>query len=302
MSAAPSTVELSPVQLEEHTYRDLRIVDYTLDDANLETRCPLDNGQHAIQPRHSVSQLDKLPLEIVTEILLELDVPTLTVFRRVNYRAMSLVDSLHQFKMILKHCPNVLRAIISINATFFNCQALYQTLFTYKCATCDHFGGYLYLITCKRVCYPCFTSNLNFFPVSSRYAGKETGLKIKELKRHLPHVCSLPGRYTWLGKLARGRTLLFDRQSVVEAVRLGPVHGLGERIQQQDLKPTEPRRYMSIVSAPYLYSSGQSADWGYYCNRCKESKDPDTHFRIKFTKDGILTHLKQHGTNDNAKT
>ncbi|KAI0203373.1 hypothetical protein F4808DRAFT_42005 [Astrocystis sublimbata] len=282
-------------QLQEHTYRKSRIVDFTLDDADLETRCPLDNARHAFQPLHGVSQLDKLPLEIITEILIALDLPTLIAFRRVNYHAMSLVDSVYQFRMIRKHCPNVLRAILSINARFLDCRTLYETLLTTKCATCRHFGNYLYVLTCKRVCYSCFTSNLNYFPVSSRHAAKHTGLKIKDLKRRLPHVSSLPGRYTSFGRLARSRTLLFDRQSMVEGIWHGSVLGPGETIQQQDRMTTEPRRYMSIISAPYLASSGQSADWGYFCTRCKESTDPATFFRIKFTKDGILNHLKQHG-------
>ncbi|KAI0546288.1 hypothetical protein F4679DRAFT_587630 [Xylaria curta] len=38
----------------------------------------------SLPSRHIVGQLDKLPLEVVTEILLALDVPTLTAFRRVN--------------------------------------------------------------------------------------------------------------------------------------------------------------------------------------------------------------------------
>lgn len=152
MPVVLKTEQLKREELQEHTYRKVRNVDNTLDDADLETRCPLDNGRHAIQLRHGVGQLDKLPLEIVTKILLLLDLPTLTVFRRVNCRAIILVDSIYQFKMILKHCPNILRVIISINARFFNCQTLYEMLSTDKCATCDHFGYYLYLITCKRVC------------------------------------------------------------------------------------------------------------------------------------------------------
>ncbi|KAI0548960.1 hypothetical protein F4679DRAFT_548439 [Xylaria curta] len=83
---------------------------------------------------------------------------------------MSLDDSVYQYRMTRKHCPNILRTIVSINAQYFDCRALYGTLSTTKCATCDRFGGYLYLITCKRVCYCCFKSNLDYFPVTSRYA------------------------------------------------------------------------------------------------------------------------------------
>ncbi|KAI1109137.1 hypothetical protein F5Y14DRAFT_444922 [Nemania sp. NC0429] len=225
MPVVPNTPQLSLGQLQEHTYRKSRNVDNTLDDANLETRCPLDNKRHAIQPRHTL-----MPL-------------------------------------------------------FFSCRTLYETLLTTKCATYHHFGGYLYLITCKRVCYSCFTSNINYFPVSSRYAAKQTGLTRKELKRCLPYISSLPGPYTFCDILARNRTLLFDRQSVVESVRPSP----SERPRQQlDRRTTEPRRHMSIISAPYLFSFGHSADWGYFCTRCKNSRELSTVFRIKFTKDGIL--------------
>ncbi|KAI0182982.1 hypothetical protein EV127DRAFT_448302 [Xylaria flabelliformis] len=286
---------LDTEQFQKYTYQKSRNIVYSLDDADLETRCPLDNGRHATQSRHSVGQLDELPLELVTEILLMLDLPTLTAFRRVNSRAISLVDSIYQYRMIRKHCPNILRAIISINAQSFNCWALYRTLSTTKCATCDRFGGYLYLITCKRVCYSCFKSNLNYFPVTSRYATQRTGLKRKELKR-LPHISSLPGRYSISGRLVRNRTLLFDRQSVVvKSLRQGPVHTPPvERPQLLDRTTTEPRRYMSIISAPHLTSSGQSAEWGYFCTRCIDNLDPATHFRIKYTKVGILEHLKRH--------
>ncbi|KAI1736018.1 hypothetical protein F4680DRAFT_433938 [Xylaria scruposa] len=226
-----------------------------------------------------------------------LDLPTLTAFRRVNARAMSLVDSVYQYRMIRKHCPTILRAIVSINARSFDCRALYRTLSTIKCATCDRFGGYLYLITCKRVRYCCFKSNVDYFHVTSRYATQQTGLKTKELKRRLPHISNLPGRYSISGRLVRNRILLFDRQSVVvKSRRQGPVHAPPvERPQLPDRKTTEPRGYMSIISAPHLTSSGQSAEWGYFCTRCIDNLDPASHFRIKYTKIGILEHLKKHG-------
>ncbi|KAI0197061.1 hypothetical protein EV127DRAFT_465703 [Xylaria flabelliformis] len=289
--------QLEEHQLQKHAYRKSRIVNYTLDDVDLETQCPLDNGRHSVRPRHSVSQLDKLPLEILIEIFLALDLPTLTAFRRVNHRAMLLVDSIYQYRMVLKHVPNVLRDIVSINARAFDCRTLYETLSSTKCATCDCFGGYLYLITCKRVCYMCFVYDLNYFPVSSRYAAQQTGLKLKELKRRLPYVSSLPGRYSFGGRMVKNRTLLFDRRSMVKRLRHGHVHTSGETIQQLDRKTSEPRRYMTIITAPYFTSSGQSADWGYFCERCRPGTDI-ARLRAKFTRDGILEHIRQHEVND----
>ncbi|XXG96419.1 hypothetical protein Hte_002701 [Hypoxylon texense] len=299
--------DLSPDQLELYAYRKLTIVDNTLDDARLESRCPLDNGRHRGQPRHSVGQLDMLPPEIVTEILLALDLPTLTTFRRVNCRAMSLVDSLRQYDMVFKHCPDVLRAIISINAKHFDCKTLYQALSTSKCEYCDRIGGYLYLITCKRVCYFCFTSldqDHNHFPMLTADAIKHMGLPKKKLE-HLPHVRSLPGRYTAFRHKSKSRITLFDRQAVLkEALKTstrstaGGLQQLSEfsdrRVHPPDRKTREPRRYMSIISAPFFGSSGQSVDWGFYCKRCRD-KEPGVRFRNKYTKDGILDHIRGHG-------
>jgi hypothetical protein len=261
---------LTPDQLEEYGYRKSRIVDHTLDDARLETRCPLDNGRHHGQPKHPAGRPDLLPTELIAYVLLALDLPSLTAFRRVNRRAMSLVDSLHQYLMVFNNCPDILRAIISIDAKHFDCTTLFKTLSTTKCATCDRFGGHLYLITCKRVCYFCFTTDLSYFPVSAALATKRTGLARRELKC-LPHILSLPGRFTERNKLARGRIMLLDRQSLRNRASEISTQTFDEWFRQLDLTTREPRRYMSIISAPYFTSSGHSADWGFYCSKCIES-------------------------------
>ncbi|KAI1132348.1 hypothetical protein F5Y10DRAFT_231535 [Nemania abortiva] len=286
-------------QLKLYANRKPLVVDRTLDDADLETRCPLDNARpHSTQPRYSVGQLDVLPLETITDILLILDLPTLTTFRRVNRRAMSLVNSLHQYSMVLKHCPNVIRAIISINANSFDCATLYKVLSTKKCEECDQFGSYLYLITCKRVCYLCFTTLIQYRPPSFDQVARHTsGLK----EKHLPCVLNLPGRYTQYARSLTERTLFFDRR-VLSDRRVSFAGDTDDtlaqydlRMQQRGLPSIETARFVSIISAPYLGSSGQSADWGFYCVRCGMSKERVAHFRIKYTKDDILDHFKRHG-------
>ncbi len=272
---------------------ELRINDHTLDDAHLEIQSPLDNGRHPtpseLLPLHPVGRLGLLPLELLSDILLALDLPTLTSFRRVNRRAMELVDSLHQYRTILKHCRSILRAIVSLRASFFACRELYNTLFTTKCSSCDRFGGYLYLITCSRVCYFCFTRIADYFPFSASQATKLTRLSRGDLKT-LPHVFSLPGRYTPSAKSSKGRTMLLDRQAVI---LLGPADD--RQRQPTDYTTKEPRRFMSIISAPYLTHAGQTVDWGLHCRRCKGNTDPTNHFRHQFTRDGLVAHSQQHG-------
>ncbi|KAM0671046.1 hypothetical protein ACQRIU_001441 [Beauveria bassiana] len=84
---------------EAATYTKQRICDNTLDDAQLATRCPLDNVRSSVAtspPRYSTGQLDRLPTEILFQVLLYADIPSLTGFRRTNRRAMELVDSVPQ--------------------------------------------------------------------------------------------------------------------------------------------------------------------------------------------------------------
>lgn len=152
-------------------YRKQNICDNTLDNAQLETRCPLDNGRHAAasipHPAcHSAGQLDQLPAELVLQVLLQIDIPSLTRFRSVNRRAMELVDSVRQYAALIQHCPNIVRAIVSIQADSFDCGTLYRTLSTSRCSTCERFGDHLYLTDCRRVCYFCFTRRPEYFPVT----------------------------------------------------------------------------------------------------------------------------------------
>ncbi len=183
-------------------YTKQNIRDNTLDDAQLETRCPLDNGRHAdrsIPVRYSDGQLDQLPAELLIQVFLQLDIPSLTIFRRVNRRAMELVDSVPQYAALINHCPNIIRAILSIQADAFDCGTLYKILSTKRCSTCERFGDHLYLIDCRRVCHFCFTMRLEYFPLTIGQASRFFGLnRTPEHKaitaRQRLHVANPPKR------------------------------------------------------------------------------------------------------------
>ncbi|TWU71610.1 hypothetical protein ED733_000479 [Metarhizium rileyi] len=290
------------------TYTKQSICDNTLDDAQLETRCPLDNGRYidaSIPARFSVGQLDHLPAELLIQILLYIDLPSLTHFRRVNRRAMELVDSIPQYAAIIKNCPNIIRAILSIQADAFNCDILYTTLSTTRCSTCERFGDHLYLIDCRRVCYFCFTRRLEYFPLTVGRASSfftSDGMKQRNAitsRHHLraanpPSVLTLPGRYctAWGskgGNLARKRLQLFDRRAVIRDLA-------GSGLPKVDKTTREPLRFMAIITAPYLFDFGRQADWGYFCLGCKEEKEEKTrHFRMKYTREEVSEHVARNG-------
>ncbi|KAF4982500.1 hypothetical protein FZEAL_1893 [Fusarium zealandicum] len=267
------------------TYTKQNICDNTLDNAQLVTRCPLDNGRYtdaSIPPRCSAGQLDRLPAELLIQVLLYTDLPSLTRFRRVNRRAMELVDSVPQYDAIIKHCPNIIRAILSIQAGSFNCNILYTTLSTTRCSTRERFGDHLYLIDCRRVCYFCFTRRLEYFPLTIGHASRfftpdgtqqRSAITSRQNLRAAspPSVLSLPGRYcnAWAndgGNLVRKRLQLFDRQAVIQDLA-------SSGLPKVDTTTREPQRFMAIITAPHLFDSGLQADWGYFCLGCKDTRD-----------------------------
>ncbi|KZT08250.1 uncharacterized protein LAESUDRAFT_736119 [Laetiporus sulphureus 93-53] len=241
-----------------HVYRTQNIRDNTLDDAQLETRCPLDNGLHDCTPISTCS-----PLELLIEVLLQLDIPSLTRFRGLNRRTMELVNSVHQYTAIIEHCSNTIRAIVSIEADTFDCGKLYGTLCTSRCYTCNRFGDHLYLIDCRRVCYFCFTRWPEYFPLTSREAYRfftpntkpqsksKSSRKLLELAKP-PSILSLPGR--------------------------------------------EPKRFMAIISAPVLLNGGRQVDQGFFCLGCRDETEEETkHFRIKYTTEDMSEHIASYG-------
>lgn len=283
-------------EVRKYGYCKLASVDHTLDDAQFETRCPLDNGRHHGQPKYGMGSLDRLPVEVLTEVLLGLDIPSLTAFRRVNRPAMNLVDAIPSYRAVFENCPNVLRAILSINAKHFDYRGLFQTLSGTKCVTCDKFGAYLYLITCKRVCYFCFTWDLKFFPVAAALGASHVEPFREELDS-LPHVTALPGRYTPCAKLVKKKRWLFDRQSVDGRLSEVCVLRLKKAERRIDHVDKEAIRFMSVITAPYFTLSGRAAHWGYHCATCRDSARLGPFFRHKFTGDGFVDHMVRLGLN-----
>jgi hypothetical protein len=305
-----------------YVYETQDMGDNTLDNAQLEKRCPLDNGRHDCTPTSTcfaTNQLDRLPLELLIEVLVQLDIPSLTRFRGLNRRTMELVNSVHEYTAIIEHCPNIIRAIVSIQADAFDCGTLYRTLCTSRCFTCNRFGDHLYLIDCRRVCYFCFTRRAEYLPLTNREASKfftpktnpkrnaQSSRKLLELAKP-PSILSLPGRYcgTSTRGLQRRRLRLYDRLAVVQSLA-------GSGLPQSDRTSREPKRFMAIISAPVLLNAGRQVDRGFFCLGCwDESYEMDEyeideidevdemdentkHFRIKYTAEEIPEHIARFG-------
>ncbi|KAJ6097668.1 hypothetical protein N7499_002042 [Penicillium canescens] len=199
----------------ESTYIFLDIKDNTLDDIANSCHWNENSGFHL--PRYGLGALDKLPLEIIHLALIQLDMRSLADFRHVNKSARLVTDSIPQYKRILVHAPASIQGCLNIEtARFFSCQDLYEKLSTAECDSCGDFGGYLYLVTCRRVCLLCFTQEADYLPLSRNDAIRKFGLGSKDLAC-LPRMKSLPGHYSPRGIKRRQRETLFDFSAARQA-------------------------------------------------------------------------------------
>lgn len=309
-------------------YSDQR--DRTLDDiGNL---CPLDNGRHHHPaPRYTLGALEQLPLELLNMVLVHVDIESLTGFRRVNQRAMQAVDSIPQYKAITTHTPASLRGILSIGTgRWISCRDLHKKLCTAKCDSCGDFGGYLYLITCRRVCFLCFTENTDYLPLRQADAIRKFGLRHEHLAS-LPSMKTVPGYYSPRQIKLRNRLTLVDHN----AARLAglAIHGSVSKMEQYSLEiismrleqyqsrktqqPTgarqliprrprsedefdgrtsNPKRFVAIARAPFLDLRTRSPEWGFHCVACKiHHYNRPLHWRRKFTEETFKSHLRECG-------
>ncbi|KAK4227885.1 hypothetical protein QBC38DRAFT_363203 [Podospora fimiseda] len=283
-------------------------------DSNLPSPKSQPETQHPRQaPRTTIGALDVLPLELLQEILLELDLRTLTDFRHVNRYSTELVESLYQYEAINKHAPNALRGILSIGTgRWITCRTLYENLCTQTCKECRNFGGYLYLLTCKRVCINCWSNRMLYLPLSPRWASYFFGLDDMVVET-LPQMKVVPGIYSRTMKRLQSRSVLVDYECARQAgiALYGSVGAMQKHAQQKRREnfsaggksiidsislgdyELDPVRFVAIVEAPWLNKSSQQVDWGFYCAGCSEF-DPLLRLR-RFTDSSFDRHVKFWG-------
>lgn len=103
-----------------------------------------------------LGSLDRLPLGLLHDALLCLDVYSLFQFRQTNRRSREAVDSLKQYQMIVLHGLNLFCALLRTRlAVGISLLGFYNALCLKSCSLCGEFGGFMSLLAWKRCCFKC---------------------------------------------------------------------------------------------------------------------------------------------------
>lgn len=226
-------------------------------------------------------QLDKLPVELVVEVLSQLDLKSLLKMRSVSHYVQQVVDcSIIPYIKVIKHAPNALAAMHRTGmAAHFTLRDLAGAMYSEKCVHCGDFGPALHLLTCERVCFPCIMAFPKLLPLSKRAARNKYGFDNKTVQA-LPSLRSIPGRYSVTKNVYKRRLNLVDEVAAYNAgikyhgslaamkfYGRNSVHGRWVD-NPIDIQENDARRFMTATVFPSVNRKTDIAERGMCCLSC----------------------------------
>ena len=310
------------LQLRNLTYERQDTSDFSIDLKTLERSCPLAQPSDIeglnLRCVHPLGQLDRLPLELIHNILQLLDIHTLTLMQSLNHRSKLLVESLPEHREIVNHVPNALRALFSTGlAPHFTLLELRRELRAQKCFVCGSFGAYLYLPQCRRCCLVCLTGAFDVLPIAPSSPTAQMGF-LRDVVCQLPRLYLLPITRTlnWfngvvplrmdviIGEMAainEGTKWLSNQegQEAQEAIRAA----LEFQFETRFRRPTSNRYadgrnrkpFVASIRFPTLDASTRTVEWGLSCRGCFDGLSEDDQLKdwqVMYTERGYLAHFE----------
>lgn len=134
---------------------------------------------------------DILHFDIISIVLLKLDMTSLTKMRRVCKSSKAIIESLYEYRMLHEHADMTTYAAISTGAaSYFTVRELFLEFRHRWCRQCGEgvTGARLCLATVRRCCVRCSVSHAAFTLVPVPHVLSKFGLSIEEVKERLPMV------------------------------------------------------------------------------------------------------------------
>ncbi|KAH6854075.1 hypothetical protein B0I37DRAFT_421381 [Chaetomium sp. MPI-CAGE-AT-0009] len=140
--------------------------------------------------------LERLPLELLYDVVLRLDMLSIFRLRQTNRRARQVVDGLKEYRIAASHGLDCLRALLHTGlAGDVSLSDFYNALCTESCALCGAFSGFIFLPTWTRCCFTCLGAAPETQLRTLASVQKQFGFTMAELGS-LRRFKTLPGIYT----------------------------------------------------------------------------------------------------------
>lgn len=248
-------------------------------------------------PISSLSTFDRLPYEILWQILHSLDLISLLRFRQVNQRARELSTAMPEYQHVANHGLEGLRGLLRGGlGTKFTIVDLYIPLITPECTVCGDFGRFLFLCTATRCCWTCLRKSPEFRVIPPSSFDEHAGIYAELLHEIVgPFLRTVPGKYCVLPRSpVRPEFLLPKHHAVDQLTALGILDPEPRKlILERTLNFHFEYTWMATIVFPWYNQRTAQADAGVNCKGCKirlarTDEDRDTAFSVP----GFLSHFE----------
>lgn len=248
-----------------------------------------------------LGSLDRLPLELLHDVLLRLDMHSLFNFRQINLRSRQTVDYLKQYQVVVSHGLNLLCALLrtrlAIRVSLFD---FYYALCTKACTLCGEFGGFISLLTWNRCCFKCLQGALETQVQTLAAVRKQFHLTKAELDQ-LRSFKTLPGIYSMEESVHKSRITVVSVHQAILVSGQQP-HALAQA-QPASSRRNKKFNFMGSCALPYYDRRTGRVEHGMSCAGCQLALEKDIigsrgekwafEARDKvYAQDGFLEHFR----------
>ncbi|PNP78924.1 hypothetical protein FNYG_07789 [Fusarium nygamai] len=176
-------------------------------------------------PTTDLGIFEKLPGDIMNNILVRLDVKSFLNFRNANAKAHHITETILDCKDVMLHgraaIINIARTGLSGHVTIGE---IHLALTSPKCGFCDEYGSMLFLPTCARTCHECLRTSprmamigteeiLPFYSRFGKYKGHGNRSHRTAASINFPYLNTSTGELEQ-GRSCRGCQEAFEEQSM----------------------------------------------------------------------------------------
>lgn len=162
-------------------------------------------------PVSKLGQLGLLPLELMANVCLSLDIASALSFSHVSRHAREAIASMKEFRQIGKYAAGCIWVFLNTQvASHVEMVDLYSALTTSSCSFCGHFGHLLSIPTVQRCCLRCFKAEVKLQPsfLSELTRGVIGIPSANIIKRDFPVLRTIPNSYGWSHTLVSSSRML----------------------------------------------------------------------------------------------
>ncbi|KAM5473565.1 hypothetical protein MauCBS54593_002361 [Microsporum audouinii] len=224
----------------------------------------------------TLGRMQILPVEILHEILLLLDMRSFFVFRQVNLRARQIASTVPGYQPLITHALEAICVILRTKiSAWYTLKDIFNVLCTRDCLHCDSFGGFVFLPSLERCCFRCLTSSPRFRVLPAVEIGKLLSMSRAHLRRSVPLLHTISGIYS-MAETSRQRRMYIVAEKQIAKAFTFPGTSMSAAVTARSNRAHAVLRYMAGTTLPYVDIASGDVQHGLCCAGCQIVLEGDT--------------------------